>query len=99
MSSKRKPKTTGKSAAPTLTVVTPSLNQAQFLEEAIRSVLDQAYPNLEYIVMDGGSTDGSANIIRKYEKHLTYWSSAPDEGQSDALMKGFSRASGDWLAW
>ena len=99
MSSKRKPKTTGKSAVPTLTVVTPSLNQAEFLEEAIRSVLDQAYPNLEYIVMDGGSTDGSPDIIRKYEKHLTFWESVRDEGQSDALMKGFARGTGEWLAW
>jgi len=82
-----------------LTVVTPSLNQGQFLEEAIRSVLDQAYPYLEYVVMDGGSTDGSTDIIRKYEKHLTYWTSSRDEGQSDALMKGFSRGTGEWLAW
>jgi len=84
---------------PKLTVVTPSLNQAQFLEEAISSVLDQNYPNLEYVIMDGGSTDGSIEIIRKYEKHLTYWTSSPDKGQADAITRGFAQGSGEWLAW
>jgi hypothetical protein len=84
---------------PKLTVVTPSLNQAQFLEDAISSVLDQNYPNLEYVIMDGGSTDGSFEIIRKYEKHLTYWTSAPDKGQTHAITRGFSQGSGEWLAW
>lgn len=84
---------------PKITVVTPSYNQAPFLEETIQSVLSQGYPDLEYIVMDGGSTDGSVEIIRKYEKRLAHWHSRPDEGQSDALRKGFMRSSGDILSW
>lgn len=84
---------------PKISVVTPSFNQAQFLEETIQSVLDQKYPNLEYIIIDGGSTDGSVEIIQKYSEHLAYWVSEPDEGQTDALVKGFGRASGDVLCW
>jgi len=84
---------------PKITVVTPSYNQAGFLEETLRSVLLQGYPNLEYIVMDGGSTDGSAEIIRKYEKHLAYWVSEKDRGASHAIAKGFERATGQILAY
>ena len=84
---------------PKITVVTPSYNQAQFLEQTIRSVIDQRYPNLELIIMDGGSTDGSADIIRKYQQHITYWQSRKDEGQAAAIRDGFHRASGDILAW
>jgi glycosyltransferase involved in cell wall biosynthesis len=84
---------------PRLSIVTPSFNQAQFIEETIRSVLLQGYPNLEYIIIDGGSTDGSVEIIRKYDRWLTYWVSEPDEGQSDALCKGFQRATGAIVAW
>jgi len=84
---------------PKISVVTPSFNQAPFLEEAICSVLDQGYPNLEYIVIDGGSTDGSADIIRKYEKHLAYWVSEPDGGQVRGLNKGLRRTTGEIMAW
>ncbi|HKQ39060.1 MAG TPA: glycosyltransferase family 2 protein [Verrucomicrobiae bacterium] len=84
---------------PRITVVTPSYNQGQFLERAIRSVLSQNYPNLEYFVFDAGSTDGSLAILKKYDKRLTYWTSQADRGQSDAISKGWSMATGDVLAW
>jgi len=83
---------------PRITVVTPSYNQGRFLEATLRSVHDQGYPNLEHIVIDGGSTDGSVEIIRKFEHRLAYWVSEPDKGQTDALIKGFSRATGEILA-
>jgi glycosyltransferase involved in cell wall biosynthesis len=79
---------------PKISIVTPSLNQGQFIEETIRSVLLQGYPNLEYIIMDGESTDCSIDIIRKYEKWLGYWSAEKDRGQADALNKGFSKSTG-----
>ncbi|RPH92435.1 MAG: glycosyltransferase, partial [Lysobacterales bacterium] len=79
---------------PRITIVTPSFNQAEYIEETIRSVLLQGYPDLEYYVIDGGSTDGSADIIRKYAQYLAGWASEPDRGQSHALNKGFARASG-----
>ena len=84
---------------PKISIVTPSLNQGRFLEQTTCSVLDQGYPNLEYIIIDGGSTDNSVEIIKKYEKHLTYWVSEEDRGQSHAINKGFERASGDMLGW
>jgi glycosyltransferase involved in cell wall biosynthesis len=84
---------------PSISVVTPSYNQAQFLEETIQSVLNQKYPELEYVVIDGGSSDGSAEIIRKYADRLTYWVSEPDGGQYDAISKGFARTTGEIMAW
>ncbi len=84
---------------PRISAVTPSFNQGQFIEETIRSVLLQGYPNLEYLIIDGGSTDGSVGIIKKYEPWLTYWVSEPDRGQSHAINKGWQRASGEIVAW
>ena len=88
-----------KSVHPKISIVTPSFNQAAFLDDTIRSVFAQGYPSLEYIVMDGGSTDGSVEIIRRWEDNLSFWQSRSDEGQSDALRRGFSRTSGDILGW
>jgi glycosyltransferase involved in cell wall biosynthesis len=82
-----------------ISIVTPSYNQGQYLEETIQSVLDQNYPNLEYIIMDGGSTDNSVDIIKKYESQLAHWESKPDNGQADAIKRGFDMATGDILAW
>jgi len=87
------------SELPTISIVTPSYNQRQFLETAIKSVTEQAYPNLEYIVMDGHSTDDSQQILQKHSKKIDYWCSEPDEGQSDAIAKGFARAKGEILGW
>lgn len=84
---------------PRITIVTCSYNQGQFLEATIRSVLGQNYPELEYIITDGGSTDNSVEIIKRYEKHLAFWQSKPDKGQSDALQQGFARATGVLMNW
>ena len=84
---------------PKISVVTPSFNQARYLEETIQSVLSQNYPNLEYIIIDGGSTDGSVEIIKKYENNLAYWISEPDHGMYYAVQKGFERCTGEIMAW
>ena len=86
-------------ALPKVSIITPSLNQGKFIEETIRSVLLQSYPNLEYIVIDGASRDNTIDIIRKYSPWIKYWVSEPDHRQADAINKGFKKASGDILAW
>jgi len=84
---------------PKISIITPSYNQGQFLEETINSVLAQDYPNLEYIVVDGGSSDNSASIIKKYESKINYWVSEKDSGQSEAINKGFKKATGEIISW
>ncbi len=84
---------------PKVSIVTPSYNQAEFLEATMLSILNQDYPNIEYIVMDGGSTDGSVELIKKYAPRLAYWESAKDRGQYDAIERGMQRATGDILGW
>jgi len=84
---------------PKISIVTPSYNQGEFIEETIRSVLLQGYPNLEYIIIDGGSNDHSVDIIKRYEPWLSYWVSERDRGQAHALNKGFNKATGDILSW
>lgn len=84
---------------PKISIVTPNYNKGSFLEYTIKSVLSQNYPNLEYIIIDGGSTDNSIDIIRKYQDKLSYWVSEPDKGMYDAIRKGFSHATGEILAW
>lgn len=82
-----------------ISVVIPSFNQGEFIERTLCSVFDQNYPNIEIIVVDGGSSDSSVEIIRKYEKHLSYWHSRKDSGQSNAINFGFRKATGRFKTW
>lgn len=84
---------------PKISIITPSFNQAEFLERTIKSVLDQNYANLEYILIDGGSTDGSVDIIKRYSDSISYWISKKDSGQTEAINKGFKLATGEIVAW
>lgn len=84
---------------PKISIITPSYNQGKYLEHTILSVISQNYPNLEYIIIDGGSTDNSVEIIKKYEKNLTYWVSEKDKGQYFALQKGFDKSTGEIMGW
>ena len=84
---------------PKISIVSPSFNKREFIERCILSVLNQNYPNLEYIIIDGGSTDGSVEIIKKYEKYLTFWVSEPNNGQVNAINKGLHKTTGEITAW
>ncbi|WP_449537876.1 glycosyltransferase family 2 protein [Ferdinandcohnia sp. Marseille-Q9671] len=84
---------------PKISIITPSFNQGEFLEQTILSVINQGYSNLEYIIIDGGSTDNSVDIIKKYKKYISYWVSEPDSGHADALNKGFTKSTGEIMAW
>jgi len=84
---------------PKISIVTPSFNQGKFLEKTIQSIINQNYPNLEYVIIDGGSTDGSQKIIKKYQKYLKFWESKKDRGQSHAINKGFAKTDGEIMAW
>src|SRR5919108_2015168 len=88
-----------RSALPKVSIITPSFNQGQFIEASIRSVLEQDYPNIEYIIVDGNSKDDSVEVIKKYADRLAWWISEKDKGHADALNKGFSHATGEILAW
>ena len=84
---------------PRITIITPSFNQGNYIEQTINSVLSQGYTNLEYIIIDGGSTDQTVEIIKKYQRHLSYWASEKDKGQGDAINKGLKRATGELFNW
>lgn len=87
------------SEQPLVSIITPSYEQAAFLEDTLRSVIEQDYPNIEYLVVDGGSTDGSVDIIKTHAANITWWVSEPDKGQADAINKGLTRAKGEIVAW
>lgn len=84
---------------PSLSIIVPSFNQAAYLEKTLSSIIDQEYGALELIVIDGGSVDGSVDVIKAFEKHIDFWISEPDEGQVEAINKGLKRATGEWVGW
>jgi glycosyltransferase involved in cell wall biosynthesis len=84
---------------PSISIVTPSLNQGRFLRQCLHSVFEQRYPSVEVLVIDGGSTEGSLDVLREFDDRLAYWKSGPDAGQSDAINQGFQRATGDLVSW
>ncbi len=84
---------------PKISIITPSFNQGQYIEQTIQSIINQNYPNLEYIIIDGGSTDNTVEIIKKYESYISYWVSEKDEGQTDAINKGLEKSTGDIINW
>lgn len=84
---------------PKISIVTPVYNQVQYLEQTILSIINQGYPNLEYIIIDGGSTDGTIDVIRKYESYIAYWVSEPDKGMYHAIQKGFEHSTGEVMCW
>ena len=84
---------------PKISIIVPSYNQCEFIEETIRSILLQNYPNLELIIIDGGSNDGTVDIIKRYDSWINYWISEDDKGQSYAINKGFQKVTGDWVGW
>jgi glycosyltransferase involved in cell wall biosynthesis len=84
---------------PKISIITPSFNQGKFLEETILSIISQKYPSLEFIIIDGGSTDESVEVIKKYGQHITYWISEKDNGQAEAINKGFEKATGEIITW
>ena len=84
---------------PKISIITPSFNQGRYIEQTIRSVIEQDYPNLEYIIIDGGSTDETVDIIKKYQDRIAFWVSEADSGQSDAINKGFLKSSGEIINW
>ena len=84
---------------PKFSVISPSFNQGRFIEETIRSVLDQGYPNVEFLVLDGGSSDNTVEILKRYDARLSFWRSEKDAGQAAAINEGFRRAAGDILCW
>src|ERR1044072_5536810 len=88
-----------KPAVPKLSVITPTLNQGKFIERAITSILDQGYENLQYVIVDGGSTDETLDVIKRYEDRIDWWVSEPDKGQTDAINKGLARVDGDIVAY